>query len=166
MPLLEVANLKPATRIFSKKFVTSFQYPPSDATNYETKFKSYKIQLMEGNILIMIIVVQVLFWGTLFGIVYIFISARNKERMALINKGADASIFRIGGKKSNRLEALKWGLVIVSLGIGVFVGGIMMETRIIDEGPAFISMPLIFGGGGLLAYYGLTRNLDDDENNN
>ena len=39
-----------------------------------------------------LIIVPVLF-GTIFGIVYLFISSRHKERMALIEKGTDASIF-------------------------------------------------------------------------
>jgi len=115
---------------------------------------------MESGVLAMILVTQVLFWGTIFAVAYMYFSTRNKERLALINKGADASIFKIK-KSSNRLESLKWGLVVVSLGIGVFVGGIMMQTRIIAEGPAFISMPLIFGGLGLIMYYVISKNLED-----
>jgi L-cystine uptake protein TcyP (sodium:dicarboxylate symporter family) len=39
-----------------------------------------------------LVIVLVLF-GTIFGIVYLFISSRHKERMSLIEKGIDASIF-------------------------------------------------------------------------
>lgn len=39
------------------------------------------------------VIVMAIIFGTLFGIVYLFISARHKERLSLIEKGADASIF-------------------------------------------------------------------------
>ncbi len=116
---------------------------------------------MDTQTMMMIIVVQIVFWGSLVGIIYIFISARNKERLALINKGVDASIFKMD-KTERRLDALKWGLVIVAVGIGVFAGSIMTETRILDQGPAFVSMPLIFGGLGLLTYYFLVKNNKED----
>ena len=43
-----------------------------------------------------LVIIPVIF-GVIFGIYYLFISARNKERLALIEKGADATIFY--GKK-------------------------------------------------------------------
>ena len=68
-----------------------------------------------------IIAIPVVF-GVIFGIFYLFISARNRERLALIEKGADASIFY--GKNRNVTPA--WKVVIINLalllmGIGVFI---------------------------------------------
>ena len=39
------------------------------------------------------IAVLIIIFGTIFGIAFLYFSTRNKERMALIEKGADASIF-------------------------------------------------------------------------
>ncbi|MEJ2162095.1 MAG: hypothetical protein P8X60_01910 [Robiginitalea sp.] len=39
------------------------------------------------------VIVVVLFWAVLFGIAYLYFSTRHKERLALIEKGVDASVF-------------------------------------------------------------------------
>lgn len=39
-----------------------------------------------------VIILPIIF-GVIFGIYYLYISARNRERLALIEKGAEASIF-------------------------------------------------------------------------
>ena len=44
------------------------------------------------------VVVLAVIFGTFFGIAYLYFSTRNKERMALIEKGADASIEDEEGK--------------------------------------------------------------------
>ena len=45
-------------------------------------------------------------FATVFGIMYVFYTTRNKERLALIDKGADASLFNTGkdGQWLNQLE--------------------------------------------------------------
>lgn len=48
------------------------------------------------------VAVLAVIFGTFFGIFYLFFSTRNKERLALIEKGADAKIFNIGRKKDHR----------------------------------------------------------------
>jgi threonine dehydrogenase-like Zn-dependent dehydrogenase len=42
------------------------------------------------------IAIMAIIFGSIFGVFYLYISSRNKERLALIEKGADASIFNIG----------------------------------------------------------------------
>ena len=42
-----------------------------------------------------VIIVPILF-GVIFGIIYLYFSTRNKERMALIEKGIGADIFNKG----------------------------------------------------------------------
>ena len=39
------------------------------------------------------VAVLIIIFGTIFGIAFLYFSTRNKERLALIEKGADASIF-------------------------------------------------------------------------
>ena len=112
---------------------------------------------MPGTVLAMIIGSLLIFWGSVVAMLYIFITARNRERLALIEKGKDASIFKT--PRNRKHENLKWGLVIVFLGIGVFVGGILMDTNIIRyEGILMFAFPLIFGGSGLLFYYFLVKD--------
>ena len=93
-------------------------------------------------------------FATVFGIAYIFITARNRERMALIEKGEDASFFE--RKRSGR-GILKWGLIALGLGVGVFMGNFVDATGMMDSDASIPAMLLICGGGALLVYYRITQ---------
>ena len=58
----------------------------------------------------------------IFGIAYLHYSTRNKERLALIEKGAEASIF-VKGKSEKTApvwKVLVLNLALLLMGIGVF----------------------------------------------
>ena len=107
---------------------------------------------MSGNELSMIIVALVSFWGTIGAIAYLFYSTRNRERLALINKGADASIFNINPNKETN-DALKLGLTAIGVGIGFFLAGVLSQNGFLPHKTATICLPLIFGGLGLVGFY-------------
>ena len=113
---------------------------------------------MEATNMVMGIIAVLSVFGSNFGMFYVFIAARNRERLALIEKGKDASIFR---KEPLRLTSLKWGLLILSVGIGVLVGSVFGKMGIIPESLAITSCSLIFGGIGLLTFYMITKNHPD-----
>ena len=60
------------------------------------------------------VAVLIVIFGTFFGIIYLFFSTRNKERMALIEKGVDASIFMKGQSKN---AAPFWKVLILNLSL-------------------------------------------------
>lgn len=82
------------------------------------------------------------------GIVYLVV--RRKERMALIEKGADASIF-VSDKKVS--STLKWGLFLIGLGIGIIIANILVSHYLMDEEAAYFSMIFLFGGIALVVSY-------------
>jgi len=82
--------------------------------------------------------------------IYFYFTSRHRERMALIESGKDATIFKREKDPSNR--ALKYGMVAVMSGIGLLIGAFMKKMGMPGE-VAYFSMVLIFGGMGLLAYY-------------
>lgn len=98
-------------------------------------------------------------FGATFGVFYIAITSRNKERMALIERGADPKMFQTEPKP---YSVLKYGLFFVGTAIGVFLGNIFAEYTAIEEATAYISMILLFGGLGLIAYYMISRKLKSD----
>ena len=55
------------------------------------------------------------FFATVFGIMYIHYTTRNKERMALIEKGADASLFNTG--KEGQKGSINWGKFTLKIGM-------------------------------------------------
>ena len=82
---------------------------------------------------------------SVFGIIYVWISTRNKERMALIEKGADASLFATK-KKSFTNITLKIGMLAVGIGTGILIGSLLSEYTALHEEVAFPSMIFLFGG--------------------
>jgi len=100
----------------------------------------------------------IVFFAMVFGIYYMYYTTRNKERMALIEKGVDASLFKTGsakGESRNIFSPLKIGLFMIGLGIGA-VAGYFVGALGMHQGASYPSMIFIFGGLGLLVYYLMT----------
>ena len=89
-------------------------------------------------------------FAMIFGIVYIKITARNKERMALIEKGADPTLFECV-KKGNTHHILRWGPLLLGVGLGIVVANILVKNEAMDEDSAYFAMIFIFGGLALIA---------------
>ena len=81
--------------------------------------------------------------------IYLFYTSRHRERMALIERGVDASIFRVN---QDPTSALKYGLFLVFAGVGVLMG-YLLEAIGLPAFVAYFSMVLIFGGSGLVGFY-------------
>ena len=93
-------------------------------------------------------------------VLWIFITNRNKERMALIEKGADAGLFKT---KSNRLTTLKWGMLFIGVGIGILLGNIIANSTSLEEEVSYFSMIFLFGGGSLISYYLIAGKIKNKE---
>ncbi len=100
------------------------------------------------------IFVPISFFLGLFAILYVYWTTRTKERLALIEKGVDARIFKTTPSKYN---LLKWGTFLIALSVGVITGYLLSKT--INEVAAFFTMILFFGGVGLIIAHFLTSAL-------
>jgi hypothetical protein len=87
------------------------------------------------------------------GIIVMIIYLRkyeNEERMAMIDKGVDPSVFT--RKVRNTSGALRASLLLIGAGIGLLLGYALDRSFDMEE-VGYFSMLLIFGGTGLgLAY--------------
>lgn len=110
------------------------------------------------------IIVPLAFFATVFGIVYVIVSATNKEKLALIDKGLDASFLHDKNKSTShgRYNALKFGLLAIGVGLGFLFGNVLEKYTEIEDGPAYFSMILLFGGAALLLYYAIIKKLKPD----
>lgn len=111
------------------------------------------------------IIISTAFFGSIFGIVYVFLTTRNKERLSLIEKGADASLFEYKSTKFSLSKfILNIALLFVGIGIGIFCGGFLHEVIGIGKDIAMPSTIFIFGGLGLIVGFFITRKLDKADN--
>jgi hypothetical protein len=108
------------------------------------------------------ILVPIVLFGAIFGIVYVIASARHKEKMAMIEKGADPALFKSQQLKFSRYNTFKYGLLLVGLAIGIVVGGIMDEINMVVEEAAYFSAILFFGGLALIVAFLLRNKLDKE----
>lgn len=99
----------------------------------------------------------------IFGIYYLFISTRNKERLALIEKGVDAGIF-MKGKQSNiptgRVIILNLALLLIGIGVGVFIALILSTYTSLDRDAIYPATIFTMAGVGLLVGFYMTKNLE------
>lgn len=107
------------------------------------------------------IIVPLAFFATVFGIIYVVISAANKQKLALIEKGLDASILHDNSKNAShgRYVALQFGLLFIGFALGLLLGNVLESYTQIQEEVAYFSMILLFGGISLLLYYVIMKKL-------
>ena len=104
---------------------------------------------MDSHLALMIpIFVPLAFFALIFGIVYL----RNKERMAMIERGMDPRL-QIDNAGS-RNYVLTAGMLMVGGGIGLFLAYILEWSLMLNDAEAiYFAMIAFFGGLGLLAAY-------------
>jgi len=107
-----------------------------------------KFEIMEG------IFVPLAFFLALFAILYVYWTTRTKERLALIEKGVDASVFKT---ECNKYALVKWGIFLIFAAVGVFTAHLL--AQVFNEVAAYFSMILFFGGVGLIVAYFVTNTM-------
>jgi hypothetical protein len=105
------------------------------------------------------ILIPLIIFSAIFGVSYVYLITRNKERLALIEKGADASLFNPGRKRGLGSIVLNLALLAIGIGFGILIGA-LLEQNGMDEDVAFPASIFVFGGIGLLSSFFLNRKLD------
>ncbi|MDP3352362.1 MAG: hypothetical protein Q8S44_01300 [Flavobacteriaceae bacterium] len=99
----------------------------------------------------------------IFGIFYLYLSTRNKERLALIEKGVDASIFMRAKQESSpfwKVFILNFALLLMGIGIGVFIALLLATYTTLDEDAIYPATIFTMAGLGLFVGFNMTKNLD------
>jgi fucose 4-O-acetylase-like acetyltransferase len=108
-----------------------------------------------------VLVAFIALFATVFGIYYVHVTTRNKERMSLIDKGADASLFNTGKEAQPWLNwnkfSLKIGMLFIGVGLGIIAGAILVSMQVMENGADYVSMVFIFGGLSLVLFYLIDR---------
>lgn len=93
-------------------------------------------------------------------IIYVYFTTRNKERLALIARNKDASIFK---SNSRKFRSERVGILFIFFGIGAFVAVSLVNLGIIGEEVAVLAVCPIFIGLGLLVSGRLYQSHVDEE---
>ena len=110
------------------------------------------------------IIIPVSFFLAIFAITYLYFSTRNKERLALIEKGADANIFF---KAKGEFDIPRWKIVLInfavlliSIGTAIFLASILESSFNVDEDVAYPGTIFLLSGIGLLVGFNMTKRLE------
>jgi len=111
-----------------------------------------------------VLVLSIIF-GSIVAIVYI--GTRRKERMAMLEKGVDASVF-FSKKTSSNEYSLKYGLLLIGVALGIQVGNLLATSEPFAEAEeaAYFSMIFLFGGMALLINYFIARKMFNEDRGN
>ena len=107
------------------------------------------------------ILVLLVIFGAIVAMVYLGI--RKKERMAMLEKGVDASVFFTPKKRNS--YALKYGLLLIGVALGILIGNILATTNafMYEKEAAYFSMIFLFGGLALVIYYFMAKKMVNDK---
>lgn len=98
------------------------------------------------------IIIPVSFFALVFALMYVYWATRNKERMAMIEKGVDIQQFKtkVNVPKTSYLT-LKLGLFFIGIALGILLGNMLDMWTTLTDVSAYMSMIILFGGLGLVA---------------
>jgi hypothetical protein len=110
-----------------------------------------------GNLaLLMVIIVSLGLFFMIFGIVYL----NKREKLAMIERGMDPRSYK---PQSAPYQNLKWGLLLIGSGLGLFLAFVLDRTVFhnsnFDDNQFFLYLSLvaIFGGSGLFLSYRIEK---------
>ncbi len=111
-----------------------------------------------------VIILPVIF-GVLFGMFYLYITARHRERLALIEKGADATIFYSGKRRVTpvwKVIVLNLALLCMGIGLGIFISSILESTTNLQADMIYPGVIFFMAGTGLLVGFFITKKLSEE----
>jgi uncharacterized membrane protein len=114
-----------------------------------------------GNLGIMAgIIISLGFFAMIFGVFYLY----KRERMAMIERGMDPRRYK---PQSAPYQNLKWGLLLIGAGVGLFLAYTLDRTVFSrtenDNVAIYFALIAIFGGLGLLASYRIEKKEISDK---
>jgi hypothetical protein len=89
--------------------------------------------------------------ATILLIYYFSRKSKNKERLAMIEKGVDPALYMKESPITNKV--LLFGMLLGGVGIGLLIGYLISIGMRIEMAPIMPILAILFGGIGLIVYY-------------
>ena len=112
------------------------------------------------------ILIPISLFLAVFGIFYLFLSTRNKERLALIEKGVDAGIFMKGTQNAiptGRIIILNLALLLIGIGVGVFIALLLSAYTSLNQDAIYPAAIFTMAGIGLFVGFHMTGKLEKEQ---
>ncbi|NNU33306.1 hypothetical protein HK413_02400 [Mucilaginibacter sp. S1162] len=106
-------------------------------------------------------IVSITLFAAVFGMVYVFLITRHRERMSMLERNLTVPPFPI--TNFNNLT-LKTGMLLVGLAIGFLIIFILQECGVYSD-LISVSMVCLFGGLSLIASYLIVQKKKDQQIN-
>ncbi|HEU4496737.1 MAG TPA: DUF6249 domain-containing protein [Flavobacterium sp.] len=109
------------------------------------------------------ILIPLSFFIMVFGIFYLMYSTRNRERLALIEKGVDASIFMKGKRNGTpmwKVFILNFAFLLIGSGLGIFIALLITTYTELNDDAVFPSIIITMAGIGLLIGFNKSKDFD------
>ena len=103
------------------------------------------------------LLVSVSAFAGIFGIAYVFLMTRYRERMSMLEKGVDPSLFT--SKNNSKSQTLKFGMLCIGIAIGILAGNLLYRNDWLDKSVAYLSMIFFFGGASLILNFLIDRKI-------
>jgi len=104
------------------------------------------------------IVIPAIVFATIFGVIYTFLSTRNRERMALIQN--NQTDFKYPARRRWTTRAV--GMAAVGFGVGILLGYFLEVYTGLDE-PGYFAMIGICMGIALILHHNIQRKEDKED---
>jgi ABC-type antimicrobial peptide transport system permease subunit len=101
--------------------------------------------------------VSIAAFAGIFGIVYVFLMTRYRERMSMLERGIDPSKFASQG--NSKSLTLKLGMLCVGIAIGILAGNLLHKNDWLDKSVSYLSMVFLFGGTSLILNFIIDRKI-------
>ena len=96
------------------------------------------------------ILVPIALFAAIFGIVYISVTAKHRQRMAMIDKGLTPADFM---ERADPFRSLKVGMLAMGVGVGLLIGYLIQTTTQDDNPMPYLVLVTICGGAALIQYH-------------
>ncbi|TDE30610.1 hypothetical protein E0I61_06370 [Flavobacterium ranwuense] len=109
--------------------------------------------------------ILIIIFGAIFGVFYLFFSTRNKERLALIEKGIDASIFMTKRQETApiaKVLILNFALLLMGIGAGILIALSIQHVFGVTNEALYPGVIFLMAGTGLLTGFKMTERLDKE----
>jgi hypothetical protein len=104
-------------------------------------------------------IIALVFFLTVFGLFYLWISSRHKERMALIEKGESADKIFGDPPKGAKKWILNFGIFAIGIALGVLLGSLLKLAGMEGE-HAYPAAIFFCAGAALVSAFFISRKLN------